>query len=275
MRARSVLFLPASNARAVEKARALPCDVAVLDLEDAVAPQAKVEARRAAVDALRSGGFAPRLGVRINGLDTEWGADDLRAVADAGAALVIAPKVESVAVVHDLSYGLAEGAALWAMIETPAAVLRLDAIAGAGAALSGLMFGVNDLFKALGCGEASDREPVKPWLAATVAAARAHGLLAVDGVFNRIDDADGFDAEAAQGRLYGFDGKSLIHPSQIEPANRAFSPTDAEIAHARAVVAAFSTPEAEGRGAIQIDGRMVERLHLGIARAVLAKADEA
>jgi citrate lyase beta subunit len=273
MRTRSVLFLPASNARAVEKALTLPCDVAILDLEDAVAPEAKVEARRAAVEAIRSGGYASRLGVRINGLDTEWGADDLRAVAEAGASLVVAPKVESAATIHDLSYGLHDDAALWAMIETPAAVLRLDAIAGAGAALRGLMFGVNDLSKALGCGDSPDREPVKPWLAATVAAARTHGLLAIDGVFNRIDDAQGFDAEAAQGRLYGFDGKSLIHPSHIEPANRAFSPTEAEITQARAIVAAFSAPEAEGRGAIQIGGRMVERLHLDMAKTVLAKAD--
>lgn len=275
MRTRSVLFLPASNPRAVEKARTLPCDVAILDLEDAVAPEAKAEARRAAVEAVRSGGFAPHLGVRINGLDTEWGADDLRAVIQAGACLVVAPKVESVASIHDLSYGLPDRAALWAMIETPAAVLRLDAIAGAGAALRGLMFGVNDLSKALGCGEACDREPVKPWLAATVAAARAHGMLAIDGVFNRVDDSDGFEAEAAQGRLYGFDGKSLIHPSQIEPAHRAYSPTAAELAHARAVVAAFSAPEAEGQGAIRVDGRMVERLHLDMAKATLEKANEA
>ncbi|HEX8470974.1 MAG TPA: CoA ester lyase, partial [Brevundimonas sp.] len=209
---RSVLYLPASNARAIEKARTLPCDVAVLDLEDAVAPEAKAEARAAAVEAVLSGGFGPRLGVRINGLDTEWGADDLAALARTGVSLIVAPKVESSEAVHALNAALPASAALIAMIETPAALMRLESIAAAGGALAGLMLGVNDLAATLGTGSSSDREPLKPWLAATVAAARMHGLIVLDGVFNRIDDGDGFDAECAQGRLYGFDGKSLIHP---------------------------------------------------------------
>ena len=267
---RSVLYLPASNARAVEKARGLDCDVAILDLEDAVAPEAKGEARAAAVAAVRAGGFGPRLGVRINGLDSDWGADDLDALAQAGAGLIVAPKVETVETVHAISIR-APGAALWAMIETPRGLIALNDIAGAGGRLDGLMQGVNDLAKAPGTGASPDREPFKPWLAALVVAARAHGLAAIDGVFNRIGDADGLAAEAAQGRLYGFDGKSLIHPSQIAAANAAFSPSEAEVEAARAVVEAFAAPEAEGRGAIRVGGAMVERLHLVQAEAVLAR----
>ena len=273
-RVRSVLYLPASNARAIEKARTLNCDVAILDLEDAVAPQAKAAARDAAVAAVRDGGFGPRLGVRINALDTEWGLDDLAAMKAAGASLVVAPKIETPEAVHALSAGLARDCALWAMIETPRALMNLAEIAAADGALDGLMLGVNDLAKALGTGTSADREPFKPWLALLVAAARTHRLLAIDGVFNRIDDAEGLAAEASQGRLYGFDGKSLIHPSQIAAANAAFAPSDAEITHARAVVAAFSAPEAEGLGAIRVDGAMVERLHLDQAQAVLKRADK-
>lgn len=272
-RVRSVLYLPASNARAIQKARTLDCDVAVLDLEDAVAPEAKADARTAAVHAVRDGGFGPRLGVRINGLDTEWGLDDLAAMKAAGAKLVVAPKVETPEMVHALTAGLARGSALWAMVETPRALLALAEIASADGALDGLMLGVNDLAKALGTGTSSDREPFKPWLAMLVATARANGLLAVDGVFNRIDDAQGLAAEAAQGRLYGFDGKSLIHPSQIAAANAAFSPSENEVAQARAVVAAFAAPEAEGQGAIRVNGAMVERLHLDQAQALLARAE--
>lgn len=272
-RVRSVLYLPASNARAIQKARTLDCDVAVLDLEDAVAPEAKADARTAAVHAVRDGGFRPRLGVRINGLDTEWGLDDLAAMKAAGAKLVVAPKVETPEMVHALTAGLARGSALWAMVETPRALLALAEIASADGALDGLMLGVNDLAKALGTGASSDREPFKPWLAMLVATARANGLLAVDGVFNRIDDAQGLAAEAAQGRLYGFDGKSLIHPSQIAAANAAFSPSENEVAQARAIVAAFAAPEAEGQGAIRVNGAMVERLHLDQAQALLARAE--
>lgn len=268
---RSVLYLPASNARAIEKARTLACDVAVLDLEDAVAPDAKSEARRAAFEAVRAGGFGPRLGVRINALDTPWGAEDLDALRDSGVGLIVAPKVESEHGVRDLSARLPAGCALWAMIETPLAVLRLDAIAGTGGNLAGLMLGVNDLAKGLGTGASADREPLKPWMAVTVAAARAHGLIALDGVFNRIDDADGLAAECAQGRLYGFDGKSLIHPSQVAAANAAFSASEVELTHARAIVAAFAAPEAAGLGAIRLDGAMVERLHLQAAEALLAR----
>lgn len=274
--ARSVLCLPASNARAVDKARGLNADVAILDLEDAVAPEAKPDARAAAVDALLQGGFKPRLGVRVNGLDTEWGEADLAALADAGAGLIVAPKVETAQQVRDISARLPMTCALWIMVETPLAVLNLAALAAAareqGNRLEGLMLGLNDLGKALGTGASPDREPFKPWLAATVAAARAHDLLAIDAVFNRLDDADGLAAEAAQGRLFGFDGKSLIHPNQIVAAHAAFSPTDAEVARAEAVVAAFAVPDAADKGAVRLDGAMIERLHLVEAEALLARA---
>ncbi len=270
MRARSVLYLPASNTRAIEKARSLTCDLAVLDLEDAVAPEMKLEARAAAVAAAREGGFGPRLGVRINALDTPWGTDDLKALRDAPVDLIVAPKVESAATVRALSEGIRPGVDLWAMIETPRALADLRAIAEAGGALSGLMLGVNDLAKELKTGASPDREPLKPWLAAVVAHARANSLLAIDGVFNRIKDEAGFAAECAQGRLYGLDGKSLIHPSQIEGANAAFGASVEEVEWARKVVAAFAAPEAEGLGVIRVEGQMVERLHLAQAEELLA-----
>ena len=270
--ARSVLYLPASNARAIEKARNLACDVAVLDLEDAVAPEAKAEARAAAVEAIRAGGFGPRIGVRINGLDTDWGGDDLDALTGSGVNLIVAPKVDDAAGARAIVDRLPVGATLWAMIETPRGVLNLAAVASV-PGVEALMLGVNDLAAALGTGASADREPLKPWMAATVAAARAYGLLAIDGVFNRFTDAEGFAAECAQGRLYGFDGKSLIHPNQIEGANTAFSPSEDEIAKARAIVAAFSVPEADGKGVIRVDGQMVERLHLAAAERLLARLD--
>lgn len=271
---RSALFLPASNPRAIQKARTLDCDVVILDLEDAVAEDQKEEARDAAVDALIYGGFGPRVGVRINGLDTPWGSDDLEACRQVGVDLVVVPKVETADYLNGIGALVQGGPRLWAMIETPLALLNLRDIAGGGlGSLEALMLGVNDLAVGLRTGPSPDREPLKPWLAATVAAARAHGLLAIDGVYNAFTDTEGFAAECVQGRLYGFDGKSLIHPSQIAPANAAFAPSEAEIAHARAIVAAFSAPDADGKGAIRIDGQMVERLHLLEAERVLRSLD--
>lgn len=270
---RSVLFMPASNPRAIEKARTLSCDVAVLDLEDAVASDMKAEARAAAIDAVRNGGFGPRLAVRINGLDTPWGSDDLDALSGVPVEVIVAPKVEDARDVTELQDRLPAGAVLWAMIETPRALFNLDALCAAGDALEALMFGTNDLTAALGCRAVPDREPLKPWLATTVAAARAHGLGVIDGVYNRLDDPDGFADECTQGRLYGFDGKSLIHPGQIAPANSTFCPTDDEVAHAMALVAAFADPAAAGRGAIRVGESMVERLHLTAAEALLRRHD--
>jgi len=269
---RSLLFLPASNPRAIEKARGLACDLAVLDLEDAVAPEMKDAARAAAVEAIRAGGFAARIGVRVNGLTTPWGEADLQALSGLPLDWIVAPKVEEAGTVDAFEARMDEGIRLCAMIETPRALLDLSRLAAAGGPLKALMLGVNDLAATLGAGTAPDREPLKPWLAQTVAAARAHGLLALDGVFNRLDAPDGFAAECAQGRLYGFDGKSLIHPNQIQACHAAFSPTMEEVAAARSIVEAFAAPEAKGLGAIRVSGAMVERLHLDRATALLARA---
>ena len=272
---RSVLYLPASNPRAIEKARGLTCDAVILDLEDAVAPAAKAEARRAAVQALKAGGFGPRVGIRVNGLDTSWGADDLAALDGLKPAFVVAPKIESAEAVREVAARLPDGVALWVMIETPLSVLRLDQIAGAGSPLAALMLGINDLGERMNLLLGPDREPLKPWLAAVVAAARGHGLLAIDGVVNATDDADRLETECRQGRAFGFDGKSLIHPTQIATANAAFSPSAEEVARAREVVAAFAAAEAEGKGAIRVGYRMVERLHLEAARRLLTRHERA
>lgn len=272
---RSVLYLPASNPRAIEKARGLNADAVILDLEDAVAPDAKAEARQAAVAALSSGGFGPRVGVRINGLDTPWGADDLAALAGLKPDFVVAPKIESPEAVREVAARLPAGVDLWIMVETPLSVLRLDAIAGAGAPLAALMLGINDFGERMNLVLDADREPLKPWLAAVVAAGRGHGLLAIDGVVNATDDADRLQTECRQGRAFGFDGKSLIHPAQIDAANAAFSPAPEEVARAREIVAAFASADAGGKGAIRVGYRMVERLHLDAAHRLLARHEAA
>lgn len=268
---RSVLYLPASNPRAIEKARGLNADAVILDLEDAVAPDAKAGARQAAVEALSAGGFNARVGVRVNGLDTPWGADDLTALCIHKPDFVVAPKIESPEAVREVADRLPGGVDLWIMVETPLSVLRLDQIAGAGAPLAGLMLGINDFGERMNLVLGLDREPLKPWLAAVVAAARGHGLLAIDGVVNATDDSDRLQTECRQGRAFGFDGKSLIHPAQIDAANAAFSPSPDEVAKAREVVAAFATADAEGKGAIRVGYRMVERLHLEAAHRLLAR----
>ena len=272
---RSVLYLPAANPRAIEKARGLTCDAVILDLEDAVAADAKAKARQAATAALAAGGFRSRIGVRVNGLDTSWGADDLAALDGLKPAFVVAPKIESAEAVREVAARLPEGVALWVMIETPLSVLRLDQIAGAGSPLAALMLGINDLGERMNLLLGPDREPLKPWLAAVVAAARGHGLLAIDGVVNATDDADRLETECRQGRAFGFDGKSLIHPAQIAAANAAFSPSEEEVARAREVVAAFAAADAGGKGAIRVGYRMVERLHLEAARRLLARHEAA
>lgn len=275
---RSALFLPASNPRAIEKARGLPADAVILDLEDAVAPEAKAEARAAAVAAVNAGGFAaPTLAVRVNALDTEWGAGDLAAIAASRADAVLVPKV---ATAEDIELYHAELAAappemrLWAMIETCRAVSQLQAIADMAARtrLAALVVGTNDLALELRARPAADRSGLVPYLALAVAAARAGGIAALDGVCNDFTDLDRFAAECTQGRALGFDGKSLIHPAQIAPCNAAFGPDAEEVARARTIVAAFGDPENAGKGAIRVEGRMVERLHLREAERVLALA---
>jgi citrate lyase subunit beta/citryl-CoA lyase len=269
---RSALFMPASNARAIAKARALPCDVVILDLEDAVAPEAKTEARTAAVAAVKEGGFGSReLVVRANALASEWGRADLVALARTRPDAILLPKVSNAADVS-AAREIVGDVTFWAMIETPGALLNLPEIASADG-LAALVLGPNDLAKELGTRLRPDRQPLQPWLALTVAAARAHGCVALDGVFNAIDDASGLAAECDQGAAFGFDGKTLIHPSQIDAANAAFSPDQVEVEQARAIVAAFANPEATGRGAIRLGGRMVERLHLQQAERTLALAD--
>lgn len=270
---RSVLFLPASNSRAIDKARVLPCDVVVLDLEDATAPEAKVQARALATQAVRDGGFGERtLVVRVNALDTVWGADDLIALSEAVPDAVLAPKVGSAEDVRDYASRLPTAAPLWAMIETCRGVMHLSEITAASARLCALVLGTNDLSKDMHRPLGPDRRALHYAMSAVVTAARACGLVAVDGVFNGLDGAEGLAAEAAEGRAFGFDGKSLIHPSQIETTNRAFSPSEAELAWARAVVAAYADPALADAGAIRIGGAMVERLHLAQAERMLALA---
>lgn len=264
---RSVLFLPASNPRAVAKARTLDCDAVILDLEDAVGPEDKAAAR-AAVAAALAEGFGGRLaGVRVNGPRSPWGREDLAAMARAAPQVLVLPKVRGPG---DLSGPAAAvpGAALWAMVETCDAVLALPRIAAA-EGLGALVLGQNDLAAEMGCRPGGDRAPLQAAMSLLVTSARAHGLAALDGVFNRLDDAEGFLAECRQGRAFGFDGKTLIHPSQVAPANAAFRPTAEELDWARAVVAAFEDPANAGRGAIRVGQEMAERLHLERARRLL------
>jgi citrate lyase subunit beta/citryl-CoA lyase len=273
---RSALYMPGGNARALEKARSLPADVVILDLEDSVAPDAKVEARGLAAEAVRAAGFGAReVVVRVNGLDTPWGADDLAAAAAAGPDAILLPKVSAP---DDLAAaaGVVQGRArLWAMIETCQAVFRLDAL-GAASRQHGVdvwVIGGNDLIKEMRCRPGADRAPLLPALAMSVMAARAHGLVILDGVYNDIPDLVGLAAECAQGAAFGFDGKSLIHPSHLATANAAFSPTQDEVAWARIVAGAYAAPENAGQGVIKVEGRMVERLHLAQAERLIAVAD--
>ena len=271
---RSALYMPAANARAIEKARDLPCDVVILDLEDAVAPDAKGVARDQAVAAVRAGGFGRReVVIRVNGLDTPWGLEDLAAAINAQPDAILVPKVSSA---HDVrAYGAAEagGVPLWAMVETCASLFALSEIAGAGAGLAALVIGTNDLAKEMRCRLTTERAALTGPLSLAVAAARAHGLVILDGVFNGIDDDDGLARQCDQGADFGFDGKTLIHPRQIEAANRAFTPAADEVEWARTIVVAFDSPENAAKGVIRVEGRMVERLHLAEARRLIAVAD--
>jgi citrate lyase subunit beta/citryl-CoA lyase len=266
---RSVLFMPASNPRAIEKARSLPCDVVVLDLEDAVAPADKPAARAAMAAAIAAGGWGAReLVVRINALGTAWGHDDLAAAAGADAVLV--PKADAVSLAA--AHAAAPTATLWAMVETARAAIDLPALAAV-PGVAALVVGTNDLARELRCVPGADRLPLWPHLAMTVAAARAHGLVVLDGVYNAIDDAEGLAAECAQGARFGFDGKSLIHPSQIAAANAAFAPDPDAVAAAAALIAAWAAAGGDAMGVVKIAGRMVERLHVDQAEALVARAE--
>lgn len=274
---RSVLYMPGSNARALEKARSLDCDAVIVDLEDAVAPEAKAEARTIIADALKQGGYGHRkMILRINGAGTAWHADDVALARAVPANAVLIPKVNSAQDVTDARASLPD-VPLWAMMETPLAMLDAKHIAAtgqdAGWGLSALVMGTNDLAKDTSARLIPGRQPMLAWLSTCIAAARAYGLAILDGVSNALDDPEGFQAECEQGRNMGMDGKTLIHPKQIAPCNAVFAPDADEVAFARAIIAAFDLPENRDKGALRLDGKMVERLHADMARKTVAMAD--
>jgi citrate lyase subunit beta/citryl-CoA lyase len=278
---RSCLYMPGANAKALEKAKSLAADVLLLDLEDSVAPEAKADARAQVAAAVKAGGYGKReVIVRCNALSTPWGRDDIAAAGAARPDGLLAPKVESAAQVRDLdaamsAAGFKADAALWVMIETPRAILNLAEIADAaqGTRLSAFVMGLNDLAKDTRARAGANRAAFFAPLSLAVTAARAAGLTAIDGVYNDIADSAGFDAECRQGLEFGFDGKTLIHPSQIETCNAVFAPTAEEVTRARAVIAAFAMPENAGKGVIKVDGKMTELLHLEEAKRVVMVAE--
>ena len=276
---RSVLYLPGANERALEKAATLPADGLILDLEDAVSPDAKADARAAVCEAVTSDRYGQReVAVRTNGLETRWFADDVAAVAAAGPDVVLVPKVDSAEQVHTIEAAVEDGGApdttrIWAMLETPTAVLRAPEIVHASPRLTGFVIGTNDLAKELRAEHVRGRGPLLTALSWCVLAVREADKIIVDGVFNDLEDADGFEAECRQGREFGFDGKTLIHPKQIDTCNRLFAPSEDEVAHAREVIEAFEAAQADGRGVVTVGGRLVENLHVEQARHTVAVAE--
>lgn len=277
---RSALYLPATNAKALAKARTLPADMVIIDLEDSIAPEFKDQARAAALAAVAEGGFGQReVAIRANGIDTPWGMADLAAIAGSGADAVLVPKISSPQDIDHCQTALTAAPAsmqLWAMIETCAAMAKLDAIAARAAdtRLSMWIMGINDLAKEMRARQTPERTPFLPFLSMAVAAARTHGLAILDGVCNEFRDLARFRQEAEQGLLFGFDGKSLIHPDQIGPCNAVFSPGEEELTWARGVIAAFALPENAGKGVIRVDGKMTELLHLEQAVRLVAVAEK-
>jgi len=278
---RSVLYMPGSNARALEKAKTLPADALILDLEDAVAPDAKASARDQVCGAVKAGGYGPReVIIRANGLDTPWGRDDILAAAAANPDGILIPKVsnpETLLEVGKLLANAPDNIRVWAMVETPAAMLDIARISAAArdrsTRLACFVMGTNDLAKETRARFVPGRAPMLPWLSLALTAARAEGLDILDGVYNNISDMDGFRAECEQGRDFGFDGKTLIHPTQVEPANEIFAPPAAEVEWARKIIAAFQLPENAGKGVLSVDGKMVEILHAEMGKRVVAVAD--
>jgi citrate lyase subunit beta/citryl-CoA lyase len=275
---RSVLYMPGANTRALEKARTLPADALIFDLEDAVAPDAKEAARDTVVAAARSRGYGRReIVIRANGLATPWGREDIMAIATSGADAVLVPKLESaadVAAVIELldEAGAPPSMAIWGMMETPRGVLRAEEIASAAPRLACFVMGTNDLVKDLRARHTPLRLPMLVALGTAMLAARASGMAILDGVYNDIQDSAGFRAACVQGLEMGFDGKTLIHPSQVEPCNEVFAPTAADLDMARRIVAAFETARAAGKGVVTVDGRMIENLHVEQAERQLALA---
>ena len=286
---RSCLYMPGANPRALEKAKSLAADTLIFDLEDAVAPEAKVEARETACGAVKAGGYGKReVVIRINGLDTEWGLDDLKAAVAAGPDAILAPKVIDGGDIDRLNDAMSRAGApddmgLWVMIEMPKAILNIQDIAEAvgRTRLTAFVMGTNDLAKELrGVNNPPERTAFQTALSLSVTAARAYDLLAIDGVFNGIGDDDGLEAECQQGRLMGFDGKTLIHPSQLDITNRIFAPAEDDVAQAKAVIEAFADPANAGKGVLKVNGKMTELLHLeeakrtvDVAEAIAAMAD--
>lgn len=280
---RSVLYMPGSNARALEKAREIPADALILDLEDAVAPDAKEEARTQVCAAVKQGGYGKReIVIRVNGLDTPWGAEDIKAAVAAAPDAILVPKINSAADVERAEEALNDAGAkgniqLWCMIETPLATLNIQSIAQKarepGSRMSVWVMGTNDIAKELRAAHTPDRVPMMTSLGLALVAARAYGLVILDGVYNDIKNEQGFAYICEQGRDMGFDGKTLIHPSQVGPCNTIFSPDPETVAFARKTIEAFELPENKGKGVLKVDGRMVEILHAEIARRTVAIAD--
>ena len=277
---RSVLYMPGSNGRALEKARSLPADAVILDLEDAVAPDQKEAARALAVEAVRHGGYAPReVVIRVNGLATPWGYADLEAAAGAGADAVLLPKIESADAVRQAATllqtaGAPEALKLWCMMETPRAMLRAEEIAGAGPRLAALVMGTSDLAQELQAVHTPLRLPMITALGLCLLAARAYGLAILDGVHLDLQDETGFAESCRQGRELGFDGKTLIHPRQIEPANRAFAPDAAALAQAKRIIEAHGAAARGGSGVAVLDGRLIENLHVAEAARLVRLAEQ-
>ncbi|KAA0580822.1 CoA ester lyase [Azospirillum sp. Sh1] len=276
---RSVLYMPGSNARALEKGRSLPADGLILDLEDAVAPDAKAMARDTIATALSAGGYGGReLIVRVNGLNTPWGYDDLRMAATSGADAVLLPKVESADAVRQAeavlrTAGAPAGQTIWCMMETPLGILNAKEIAGASPAVGALVLGTSDLAKDLHAAHTAQRLPMITSLGLCLLAARAYGLAVLDGVHLDLNDDEGFAASCRQGRELGFDGKTLIHPKTIAACNAAFAPDAEEIAQAHRIIAAHAEAAAAGKGVVLVDGKLVENLHVENARRLVTLAE--
>jgi citrate lyase subunit beta/citryl-CoA lyase len=276
---RSVLYMPGANERALEKAKTIPADALILDLEDAVAPDAKADARARVCAAAASGDYGHKeVTIRANGLDTPWHTEDLRAIAEAGPAAVVVPKINSAADVAAVEKALEAGGApdhtrIWAMLETPIAVLHAEEIATSSDRLAVLVLGTNDLAKELHAEHVPGRAPLVFGLSQCLLAARMAGKVILDGVYNDIKDPDGFLAECLQGRQLGFDGKTLIHPSQVEPCNDTFAPSDEELTRSRGLILAFEEAQAEGKGVATYEGRMIENMHVDNARRAIAMAE--
>lgn len=280
---RSVLYMPGSNARAIEKARTLAADAVILDLEDAVAPDAKAGARQQVAEAVKAGGFGSReVVIRVNAADTPWHEADLAAAAEAKPDAILLPKVSApealrVAGAALTAAGTPATTRIWAMIETPQAIMSLKEIARAASdpvtRLACFVMGTNDLAKETRARFVPSRMPFLPWLTLAITAARAGGIDILDGVYNELKDEAGFLAECEQGRDLGFDGKTLIHPNQIEAANAVFAPSEDEVSRAKTIIEAFDRPENRNKGAIELDGRMVERLHAEMGRRLVALSE--